>query len=159
MGALTIWLVGCAPPQPSVTLAPSPIAPSSSPAPSPSVTPSASPRLSAADVTCDTNSSIWTSVDGSGSQVPILITLTCESAVAAATKLVGPNAAIASIEFHFGGYCPPNAFCAVSPPNWGHVIFRMTDPTSDMVVTVRADGAGMVTASNPRPLELVPSPP
>jgi len=123
------------------------------------VTPSTSPLLAAVDVTCDTNSSIWTRVDASGSQAPVLITLTCENAVAAATKLVGPNWPITSVDFHFGGYCPPNASCILSPPNWGHVIFRMTDPKSDMVVSVRADAAGMVTAINPRPLEVVLSPP
>jgi hypothetical protein len=87
--------------------------------------------------------------------VPIAITLTCGNAVAAARDLVGPDLGIAYIEFGFGWWCPPGFFCAMSPPNVGHVIFHTRGRRPDIVVSVRADDAGRVTAFDQRPL---PSP-
>lgn len=152
LGAIAISLVGCASPHPSVTLTPSPVAQPPD-APSPTVAASAPPALvEAPPIECDHNTSIWFENDAHGSQVPIVITLTCENAVAAAMDLVGPNPAIDSIEFHFGWYCPPGAFCAVTQPNTGHVIFHFNRRQSDTVVSVTADAAGKVTASDARTL-------
>lgn len=148
-----LGVVGCGTPEPSVTPAPSPVAPS------PAVTASTSPTpIVIADepkIECDQNTSTWTRTDATGSQVPIIITLTCEAAVAAAKDLVGPDPAIAYIEFHFGFWCPPGAFCAMSQPNTGHVIFHTKGRRSDILVSVKADDAGKVTAFVQRPL---PSP-
>ena len=82
--------------------------------------------------------------------------MTCENAIAAARALVGPDlAGPISIEFHWGGWCPPYARCAASGPNTGHVIFRVKVPGPDILVSVKADEAGKVTASDLLPL---PSP-
>ncbi len=59
---------------------------------------------------------------------PIAITLTCENAVAAAKAVVGPDPAVAYIEFAFGSWCPPGTFRALSLPNTGHVVFHRKGP-------------------------------
>lgn len=152
-GLLMVGVVGCGTPQPSVTPAPSPVAPS------PAVTASTSPTpIVIADepkIECDQNTSTWTRTDANGSQVPIIITLTCENAVAAAKTVVGPDPAVAYIEFAYGYFCPPNARCAMSQPNTGHVIFHTKGRRPDILVSVKADAAGKVTAFDQRPL---PSP-
>ena len=144
-GALFVLLAisaGCATPVPSV-LAPPSASTSASPALPSSNPPSPSPSTAAAPkVVC-------------GKGAPIGPTLTCNNAVAAAEAVVGPDPAIAYIEFHFGRWCPPGFFCVMSLPNTGYVIFHVKGLRSDILVTVVADEAGTVTASSPQPL---PSP-
>ncbi len=149
---------GCATPAPTQT-ATQAVAPPAyvSPAPTVSVSATASTSAVAAEptVVCQPNSSTWGQTDANGSQVPIAITLTCENGVAAAKAVVGPDPAVADIEFAFGAWCPPGAFCALTLPNTGHVVFHRKGPLPDLLVRVTADGAGKVTATQPTAL---PSP-
>jgi hypothetical protein len=80
------------------------------------------------------------------------ITLTCENAVAAARAVFGVDPAVTAIEFYRGLWCQPDAPCpAMAVLNGGYVIFRR--PTqSDLVVVVKADKDGMVTADKPVPI-------
>jgi hypothetical protein len=94
-------------------------------------------------------------VGANGSQVPIVITLTCENAIAAAWAAVGPDPAVASIDFHYGRWCPPGALCAATLPNQGYVIFHRSGQGRDVMVLVEADDAGKVTAHGP---QAAPSP-
>lgn len=94
-------------------------------------------------------------VGPNGSPVPFVGTLTCGSAVAAAEALVGPDPAVTSIEFAYGFYCPPGYFCVLSAPNEGHVVFHRQTPRPDLVVDVRSDDTGKVTAFDPR---MIPTP-
>ena len=90
-----------------------------------------------------------------GSLVPVVITLTCDRAVAAAREVVGPDREVESIEFGYGPWCPPGAFCALIQPNTGHIVFRIRESQLDLVVNVRSDASGRVTASAPL---AIPSP-
>jgi hypothetical protein len=85
------------------------------------------------------------------------VTLTCEAGVAAAMAAVGPDPAVATIEYYlgWGPLCRPGSFCAFLLSNTGHVFVRRTGGLPDLVVTVTADKSGVVTASAPQPL---PSP-
>lgn len=149
---------GCATPSPTqpatqvVTPAAS-VPPAATVAPSP--TASASPVALEPKVVCQANTSTWGTTDANGSQVPIVITLTCENAVAAAKAVVGPDQAVAYIEFAFGYWCPPGAYCALSLPNTGHVVFHRKGLLPNLLVGVTADDAGKVTATQPTPF---PSP-
>lgn len=147
---------GCATPSPTQP-ATQAVAPTASVSPSVTLAPSptASPVAAEAKVVCQPNTSTWSKTDANGSQVPIAITLTCENAVAAAKVVVGPQPALAYVEFAFGFWCPPGAFCAASLPNTGHVIFHRKSLLPDLLVGVTADDAGRVTATQPTPL---PSP-
>jgi hypothetical protein len=146
-------VAGCATPVPSVSAPPAPST-SASPAPPSSKPPSPSPSTAAAPkVVCDTSAPSSAGTDDSGSPIPI--TLTCENAVAAAKTVVGPDPAIAYIEFDYFRLCPPGMFCVWSGMNDGHVIFHMKGRRPDILVNVVADKVGMVKASNPQPL---PSP-
>lgn len=155
-GAVAVLLVvaaGCATPVPSVSAPPSPSA-SASPAPPSSNPPSPSPSTAVAPkVVCDHGAPSSAGTDDSGSPIPV--TLTCENAVAAAEAVVGPDPAIAYIEFDYRRWCPPGMFCVLSTWNDGHVIFHMNGLRPDILVQVVADGAGRVTASSPQPM---PSP-
>ena len=161
-GLLMVGVSACATPQPSATTALPTAAPSAtvtaspSPSPTPTPTPARTPSPTAVagqpTVVCDPESSIWTETDANGSEVPIRITLTCKSAVAAASELVGPDQGIAYVEFHYGRWCPPGAFCALSLPNQGYVIFHTRGLRPDVLVAVKADDAGKVTASDPQQL-------
>lgn len=104
-------------------------------------------------VVCDRSTPASAGTDDAGSPIPV--TLTCENAVAAAKAAVGPDPNIASIEFAYFFWCPPGAFCVASTLNDGHVIFHMAGDRPDIVVDVRSDQAGSVTASKP---ELMPAP-
>lgn len=77
--------------------------------------------------------------------------------MAAARAVVGPDGAVATIEFYvgWGPLCGPGQFCTLLLSNTGHVFFRRTGGLPDLVVRVTADKAGKVTASAPTPL---PSP-
>ena len=108
-------------------------------------------------VVCQPNTSSWSKTEANGSQVPIAITLTCENAVAAAKAVVGPQPALAYIEFGIGFWCPPGASCAVALPNRGFVVFHRKSLLPDLLVNVTEDDTGKVTATQPRPLPL-PSP-
>lgn len=113
---------------------------SASPAPAPSASPGAvEPR-----VVCETPDQAR-------------ITLTCDAGVAAARAAVGPDPAIATIEYYvgWGPLCRPGSFCAFLLSNTGHVFFRRTGGLPDLVVRVTADKTGKVTASAPQTL---PSP-
>ena len=77
-----------------------------------------------------------------------LITLTCENAVAAAKAVVGPDTTVTSIEFRFGQWCPAGQPCLlIAVLNGGYVLFHRKSGLPDLVVVVRADEAGKVTAS------------
>jgi hypothetical protein len=102
---------------------------------------------------CDRSAPTSAGTDDSGSPIPVA--LTCENAVAAAKAVVGPDPAIADIEFDYGRWCPPGYFCVMSTMNDGHVIFHMKGVRPDILVSVVADEAGKVTTSNPQPM---PSP-
>ena len=74
--------------------------------------------------------------------------------MAAARAAVGPDPAVATIEYYlgWGPLCRPGAFCAFLLSNTGHVVFRRTGGLPDLVVRVTADKTGKVTASSPQPL-------
>lgn len=164
-GALAVLLAiaaGCTTPVPSVSApaasipAPSVSAPPSastpaSPAPPSSSPPSPSPSTAAApEVVCDGSASASAGTGDSGSPIPV--TLTCGDAVAAAKAVVGPDPAIAYIEFDYFRWCPPGYFCVMSTWNDGHVIFHMNGLRPDILVDVVADESGRVTASSPQPM-------
>ena len=155
-GAVAVLLsvaAGCATPVPSVSAPPS-VSTSASPAPPSSNPPSPSPSTAVAPkVVCDHSAPSSAGTDSFGSPIPV--TLICENAVAAAKAVVGPDPAIASIEFDYFFWCPPGMFCVASTMNDGHVIFHMKGQRPDILVTVVADKAGRVTASSPQPM---PSP-
>jgi hypothetical protein len=94
----------------------------------------------------------WTTTDAKGSQVPLAPTLSCDKAVAAAKVALGGDPAVYSIEFGYGPWCPPGAFCVLSLPNSGHVVFHRSGHLPDILVAVTADDAGNVTAAALRPL-------
>ena len=103
-------------------------------------------------VSCDPPGT-WTTRDTAGSEVPVLITLTCDKAVEAAWARLGPDPAIAAIEFHYYDYSPPGRpRGSPTDPNVGHVIFHPADGRPDMLFPVRSDGAGNVVAEGPEPL-------
>lgn len=130
---------GAATPSPATTPGATPSAPAS-----PSPPPSTSPVAEEPRVVCETPQEAG-------------VTLTCESGVAAARAVVGPDATVATIEFWFGWgpLCRPGEACSLLLSNTGHVFFRRTGGLPDLVVAVTADKAGKVTASAPMPL---PSP-
>jgi hypothetical protein len=131
---------------PAITLAPSPTAPAFAGAAEPKIV-------------CQPDTSTWSTNDVNSSQVPIVITLTCENAVAAAEAVVGLQPAVAYIEFAFGYWCPPGAFCAASLPNTGYVVFHRKGRLPDLLVAVTADETGKARATEPTPLPLpLPSP-
>lgn len=161
-GLLAVILVGgCATPAPTPTTPPqTPSALTPTPAPTATVAPSAtaSPSAAAAEptVVCPPDeTSPWFITDANGSPVPIVVTLSCENAVAAAKAVVGPDPTVTYIEFAYGPWCPPGVFCALSLPNTGHVVFHRKGLLPDLLVGVRADKAGKVTATDATPL---PSP-
>ncbi len=95
----------------------------------------------------------WTTTDAAGSEVPVLITLTCDKAVEAAWARLGADPAIAAIEFHYYDYFPPGRpRGSPTDPNVGHVIFHPADGRPDMLFPVRSDEAGNVVAEGPEPL-------
>ena len=140
---------GCASPQPSVspTQSASPTQPAGSVVPTlsaaPSPSPSTSPIAAEPTVVCHSGT-----VNHDATK-PIVSTLTCEAAVAAARKLVGADPAVTSIEFAFGAWCPPGWFCALELPNTGHVVLHRDGHLPDLRVVVVADEAGKVTATGP----------
>ena len=97
-----VGLPRCAPRALPASPAP-PSSNSSSPSPSTAVAPK---------VVCDRSAPASAGTDDSGSPIPV--TLTCENAVAAAEAVVGPDPAIAYIEFNYVRWCPPGYFCAMS---------------------------------------------
>jgi hypothetical protein len=114
----------------------------------PTVTASAEPTPESSAValepTIDCHTSAWTPPPNIGP-----ITLTCENAVAAAKAVLGPDPSVTSIEFRFGQWCPPDRPClAIAVLNGGYVIFHRKTG-ADLVVIVRADKNGKVTAANP----------
>jgi len=99
---------------------------------------------------CDKSEPASAGTDDSGSPIPV--TLTCENAVAAAKAVVGPDAAITSIEFDYFRWCTRGDFCVMSTWNDGHVIFHVKGLRPDILVNVVADASGRVTASSPKPM-------
>lgn len=99
---------------------------------------SASP-VAPPEVVCDT------------SQLNPTPSLSCGTAIAAATAMLAPNhPAIERAEFRWGGLCPPGAPCVPPRGDQGIVIFSFTrDPSSFVYVTAAPGGA--VTASSPAP--------
>ena len=85
-------------------------------------------------------------------------TLTCENAIAAAKAVVGLNPSVTSIEFYAGLWCSAGRPCPMTfVPNAGYVIFQREDPLPDLVVGVKADQAGTVTASDASPISWSPT--
>jgi hypothetical protein len=124
--------------------------------PAPSATPPPASTGTTPKVVCDPNTSQFWHADANGSQVPDTITLTCESAVAAAEAVAPPTPMTAFIEFSFGKWCPEQgAPCGpATSANTGYVVFRncvgRLCAADDLVVVVAADGTGRVTASAPQ---------
>ena len=123
--------------------------PSVSPGPSIGVTPAPSDGSEVAPALhCDDPPQV--SVAGTnGSMIPVPILLTCTKAVAAATaSLPVGHVAIRSMEFHFGNYCPPGAYCPIGSWEVGFVIFHTGGDGPDLWVTVKVDqrGAASVTS-------------
>jgi hypothetical protein len=121
-----------------------------------SIAPSRSPLAGIAPE-CASPPSI-TSINAEGSQVPIPIVLTCDKAVSAAFAALpatvgGPfGGDITSIQFGFGGYCPPGERCPFSESgDRGFVVFGFRDGSSYLVV-VEADQAGVVSVTELAPL-------
>ena len=132
---------------------------SPSPAPTDLSSASASAAAVGPPVTCDPDAVPYVrEVGPTGSLLPVVITLTCQRAVAAAEALVGAVRDVASIEFAYGPWCPPGAFCALILPNTGHVIFRLRGSQTDLLVDVSADASGKVTASAPIPIPSASAP-
>ena len=110
------------------------------PTPSP---PQATPR--APTVKCD------------ASDFEIKFTLTCESAVAAATAMLPPkHAPITDITFTYGGYCPDGFRCLAPPAEHyqtGYVVFYTASSSEpDLWVSVNVDPRDHeVLASGPAP--------
>jgi hypothetical protein len=116
------------------------------PTPTASAQPTPGPSAVAAEPTVLCQTWIW---NHTPEPWDIQITLTCENAVAAAKAVVGPDRAVTSIEFRFGTWCPPDHPCLLMAVlNGGYVIFHREGPLPDLVVIVRADQAGKVTASD-----------
>jgi hypothetical protein len=83
-----------------------------------------------------------------GSQVPVVITLTCGNAVVAAWSAVSDRAGITSAEFTMGVMCLPEMACPAAPPNTGQVVFHRSDSTG-VYVTVQSDTSGTVSPDRP----------
>lgn len=63
---------------------------------------------------------------------------------------------IARVEVYAGAYCPPQARCALPPPNIGDVVLRIEGSVRiDLWATVAAGSDGVVTATS----SLAPFPP
>jgi hypothetical protein len=132
----------CSPTQPT----PKPTA-SAEPTATASAEPTPEPTAVAREPTVSCQAPAWTPPPNIGP-----ITLTCENAVAAAKAVVGPDPGVTSIEFYRGHWCQPDMPClAIAVLNGGYVIFRRPS-TSDLVVVVRADEDGKVTAERPVPI-------
>jgi len=106
--------------------------------PAPSTVPLATPEVSCSDTRFD--------------PPPVL---TCGAAVAVATTaLPFLHPRIVSIEFAWGGWCPPWARCAlIRTTDRGYVIFRFVsgDPLLVNVAIDEMTGAATVTDSEPLP--------
>jgi hypothetical protein len=77
--------------------------------------------------------------------IPVQVLLTCPKAVAAATAaLPVGHLPIRGVEFHYGNYCPPGAYCPIGPWDGGFVIFHTKGLGPDLWVMVQADQAGAV---------------
>lgn len=91
---------------------------------------------------------------------PHAASLTCENAVAAASK-VHPNLAMVTrIEFSFGVWCPSPNVCPTVPPDAGFVAFysckgRLCD-APDIVVPVTVDTTGQVETGEPQVISSTP---
>jgi len=124
----------------------------------PSISPAAT--IAVGNVSCEQPPQI------AESGAAVRIVLECQRAVAAALSVVQEHRAdIERIEFHYGGYCLPGTFCALSnQTNHGYVVLHfggsptdLTDYAGDFMVFVEADDAGNVTATSG--LELLPTSP
>ncbi len=143
---MTIGLIvaACASPVPtptaSVARAPVPTR-STTPSPTAGPTPAPSPTP---EIVCGSGPVIGP-LGGSPSTEPTG-TLTCENAIeAAVAALPADGPPILRIAFHYGRYCPPGYFCALSLGiNEGYVVLFLRDDTV-LWVPVRADSAGTVS--------------
>jgi hypothetical protein len=142
--AAALAAAACSPTQPT----PKPTA-SAEPTVTASAEPTPEPSAVALEPTVNCQAPAWTPPPNPNIGP---ITLTCENAVAAARAVVGPDPAVTSIEFYRGHWCQPDRPClAIAVLNGGYVIFRR--PTVvDLVVVVRADKDGKVTAEKPVPI-------
>jgi hypothetical protein len=110
--------------------------------------------------TCNPEEMLEVPAVGSPFQVPT--TLTCAAAVAAASRVLPTKvrSGITGIEFHYGSYCAPGGFCAISSPQDGYVVFWTTENGSQpgLLVEVRADETGVVKVTGgPSPFPLQPA--
>lgn len=150
-GLLVVGTVsGCSTPTPTPNRTPAPptsasTAPSSSSAstaPQETATPSQLPAAAEPNVVCRSYSAT----------LQANVAMTCENAVEAAKAVVGPDAAVAYIEFGHGRWCPAGSACIPFRPNDGWVVFHRNGLLPDLLVGVTADAAGRVTATEPTPL-------
>jgi hypothetical protein len=116
-----------------------------------SETPSAAPIQGRPPVACDPPGHETRPDPSTGLSVPVT-PVSCQSAVDAALAVIAPDTAIARIEFHYGGYCPPTARCPFISHTAGFVEVFGAQGSPDLMVTVSMDDNGTVTASPPKPL-------
>jgi hypothetical protein len=113
--------------------------------------PSPTEAAAAPRVVCD-QPPIWTTEDPvTKSQIPLVTTLTCGNAVAAALAVVPAYEAIAYVEFHFGSYCPPGAYCAATFPDRGYVVVHLKVRGPDLWVGVSVTDKGVMSTTAPEP--------
>ena len=82
--------------------------------------------------------------------------LRCAAALDAAQAAVAsqiPASEVTGIDFHYGAWCPPGAFCGpFGDVNIGYVLFHDRAPRPNLVVLVSADDSGAVTVTSVEPL-------
>jgi hypothetical protein len=121
--------------------------------------PSISPSVDALGVatTCDPDQTGY-SIGANGTQIPLVVRLTCANAVAAALDQLGGSGGIQGVEFHYGIYCAPGAWCAFTSPDRGYVlVHELTGRDEAVYVAVGDDGA--ITATSPQPFPPTPQTP
>jgi hypothetical protein len=89
----------------------------------------------------------WKTAAPDGSQVPVVITLTCDAAVAAAWRFVNDPTNVTWVEFNMGGICLPEMTCPAAMPNIGQVVFHLRDGAG-RYVDVAADAHGRVSVDH-----------
>jgi hypothetical protein len=78
--------------------------------------------------------------------------LRCEQAVdVAVSALPADHAPIAAIEFHYGDYCPPGVFCAVSDWTTGYVVLYSSGGEGHIWVRVRGSQGHVRVIGDPQP--------
>lgn len=83
----------------------------------------------------------------------VTTTLACDAALVAALDVVPADTSIVSLDFAYGGGCPPWVRClpGLAITDAGHVVVHVASPGPDLWVVVVADETGVVTAATPVP--------